>query len=122
MLVYNQLDFLRNKDLGFDQDQVVRVELSSREIRNKFEVLRNKLLEIPSIKNVATSSTSPGSNVGKNIGMIEDNQGEMLERGVDLMGVDFDFVSTMGMHVELGRDFSRDFLSDTAMISLWASS
>jgi putative ABC transport system permease protein len=113
MVVYNQLDFLRSKDLGFDQNQVVLVELSGRDIRNKYSVLRNKLMEIPDIQNVATSSDSPGNNVGKIIGSIEDNKGEMLERGVDLTAIDFDYVSTMGMHIEKGRDFSKDFLSDT---------
>ncbi len=118
MLVYRQLDYLRNKDLGFNQDQVVLVELSSREIRDKFEVLRNKFLAIPDVSNVATASSSPGNNVGKSIGMIEDNKGEMLERGIDLMGADYDFVSTMGMHIQLGRDFSRDYLSDTSGAAL----
>jgi len=113
MVVYNQLEFLRSKDLGFDQSQVVRIELSGRDIRNKYSVLRNKLMQIPDIKNVATSSDSPGTNVGKSIGSIEDNKGEMLERGVDLTAFDFDYVSTMGMHIDKGRDFSREFLSDT---------
>ncbi len=44
---------------------------------------------------------------------MEDNEGKLSERGVDLYGADYDFIKTLGMHVVQGRDFSRDVASDT---------
>ncbi|MEO0555027.1 MAG: FtsX-like permease family protein [Bacteroidota bacterium] len=113
LVVYDQLNFLRNKDLGFSKDQMLRLELPSRDLRNKLGVLRNSLIQQPGIVNVASASSSPGNNVGKVIFNVESNDGEMLEKGIDFYNADFDFVSTMGMEVIEGRDFSRDILSDT---------
>ncbi|MEM9392145.1 MAG: FtsX-like permease family protein, partial [Bacteroidota bacterium] len=113
LVVYDQLNFLRNKDLGFSKDQVLRLELPSRDLRDKLGVLRNSLMQQPGIVNVASASSSPGNNVGKVIFNVESNDGQMLEKGIDFYNADFDFVSTMGMEVIEGRDFSRDILSDT---------
>jgi putative ABC transport system permease protein len=44
---------------------------------------------------------------------VEDDEGKMVQRGVDLYGADYDFVKTMGMEIVQGRDFSRDVASDT---------
>ncbi len=114
MVVYDQLQYLQEKDLGFNKDHIVRMELASREIREKSEVIRNKFLEIPSIINVASASDSPGSNVGKLIVRVDLNDGTTDERGVDLFSADYDFIETLGMTIVEGRNFSRDILSDTS--------
>ena len=49
---------------------------------------------------------------------VEDNEGKMTDRGVDLFTADFDFVKTMGITVVEGRDFSRDVSSDTTFAIL----
>ena len=112
-LVYDQLQFLREKDLGFDKEHVIRMSLSTDEMRQKYNVLRSKLLELPNIINVSTASTSPGYGVGKNLINVEDQNGEMVERGIDMYGIDYDYLSTLGFHIVEGRDFSRDYPSDT---------
>jgi len=114
MVVYDQLHYLQEKDLGFNKDHLVRMELASREIREKSEVIRNKFLEISSVINVASASDSPGSNVGKLIIRVELNDGTTDERGVDLFSADYDFIETLGMTIVEGRNFSRDILSDTS--------
>jgi putative ABC transport system permease protein len=44
---------------------------------------------------------------------VEDNEGKLTDKGVDLYSADFDFVKTLGMQIVQGRDFSRDVISDT---------
>lgn len=113
LVVYDQLTFLRNKDLGFSKEQVMRIEVPGRELRSKLGVVRNELLQQPGIKNVATASATPGGGIGKVIFNVESNDGEMLERGIDFYNADYDFISTLGMEIVEGRDFSKDILSDT---------
>jgi putative ABC transport system permease protein len=113
-LVYDQLQYLRNKDLGFDKEHIVRMSLSTEEMRQNYNVLRNKLLQLPEVVNVATAGTSPGYGVGKNLINVEDQNGEMVERGIDMYGIDYDYLSTLGFHLIDGRDFSKDVPSDTS--------
>ncbi len=113
-LVYDQLQYLQEKDLGFDKEHIIRLSMPSEAVRQKYPVLRSKLLEAPEVLDASTATTSPGYGVGKNLIRVEDEKGEMVERGIDLYGIDYDYVSTLGMHIVEGRDFSREIPSDTS--------
>ncbi|MCP4651750.1 MAG: ABC transporter permease, partial [PVC group bacterium] len=111
-VVYNQVSFLTNKDLGFDKENVMVVELSSEELRNKYKVIKASLLNNPKIKSVGTTSTIMGQESSKLILLMETNEG-MVEYGVNLLAVDPDFVNTMKFEFIEGRNFSEEFMSDT---------
>lgn len=113
LVVFDQLQFMRNKDLGFDKERVVRLSLDERELREKSQVLVDRLKQTPEVAAVGMASSSPGSGIGKLLLKVEDNEGKLTDRGVDLYSADFDYVKTMGMEIVEGRDFSRDIQSDT---------
>ena len=64
------------------------------------------------------ANAAPGEGIGKLLLKVEDNDGKLTDRGVDLFGADFDFVKTMGMQIVAGRDFSREVASDTTFAVL----
>jgi putative ABC transport system permease protein len=113
LIVYDQLQYLRNKDLGFDKERVIRISLSERELRDKAQVLVDNLKQVKEVMGVGRATSSPGEGISKNLMKVEDNDGKFSDRGVDLFSADFDFVKTMGMEIVKGRDFSRDVASDT---------
>lgn len=118
LIVFDQLQFMRNKDLGFEKERVVRISMNERALREKSQVLINQLKQMPEISSVGTASSSPGLGIGKLLLKVEDNEGKLVDRGVDLYAADYDFVSTLGMKVVTGRDFSREFPSDTTFGAL----
>jgi putative ABC transport system permease protein len=113
LVVFNQLQYMRNKDLGFAKEHVVRLNLNERELRNKAQVLIDALKQTPEVAGIGMANSSPGEGIGKLLLKVEENDGKMSDRGVDLYSADFDFVKTMGMKIVTGRDFSRDVISDT---------
>lgn len=113
LIVFDQLTYLRDKDLGFSKEQVVRFDLSVPELSRQATVLTERMRQNPVAAHAGMASSSPGEGIGKVIFKVEDNEGKMLERGVDFYFADYDFVSTLGMHIVEGRDFSRDIPSDT---------
>lgn len=112
-IVYEQLEFLRTKDLGFDKDQIIRISMFNQEMRSKIPVLKEELRKLPSVIDVGTANTSPGYGIGKNLINVENEEGAMVERGIDLYGIDYDYLPALGFHLVEGRNFSRDFPSDT---------
>jgi putative ABC transport system permease protein len=114
LIVFNQLQYMRNKDLGFAKERVLRLHLNERELSNNAQALINKLRQLKEVSAVGMANSSPGEGIGKNLLKVEDNEGKMTDRGVDLFGADYDFVKTMGMQIVNGRDFSRDVASDTS--------
>jgi putative ABC transport system permease protein len=113
LIVFDQLQYLRNKDLGFDKERIIRIRLSNKELREKSQALVDRLKQVKEVAGVGMASSSPGQGIGKQLLKVEDNEGKLVDRGVDLYYADFDFVKTMGMTIGQGRDFSRDVASDT---------
>ena len=84
LIVFDQLQFLRDKDLGFNKENVVRLNLSSRETQKKGQVLADQLRQLPEVVAVGKADASPGQGIGKLLFKVEDAEGKMVDRGVDL--------------------------------------
>lgn len=113
-IIYDQMQFVSNKNLGFDKDQVVTFNFTNGDQRAKWDVLRNKILQDPNIKSAATSNSRPGQGFGKNLMRVEMEEGGFEEKGVNMYGVDYDYFPTLNIGFAEGRNFSREFPSDTA--------
>ena len=118
LVVFDQLQFMREKDLGFSRERILRIALSSDELFRKASVIAERVRQTPGVANVGTTGATPGQGIGKNLMKVEENDGKMSDRGVDLFTADYDFVKTMGMTVVEGRNFSRDVSSDTTFAIL----
>jgi putative ABC transport system permease protein len=113
LIVFDQLKFLRSKDLGFDKERIIRMELSGKELRKNGPALAETLKQNPDVMRVGLSNTSPGFGIGKLLFKVEDNEGKMVDRGVDLYNADYDYIDALGMTIVEGRNFSRDVAADT---------
>lgn len=117
-IIYDQMNYLRNKELGFDKEHILTFSFTDRSQREKWPVIRNTLLEQPGITAIATASTTPSQGYGKQLMNIETAEGTMDQRGINNYGVDFDFFPTMGMEIIKGRNFSREFGTDSTLAVL----
>ena len=111
LVVFRQLNYLKNMDQGFDQKNVIGLRLNGAMAR-KYPVLKQVLLENPNIKYVTSTNTAVGEGSGKVIFNVETDQG-MTQRGVNFAVVDHDFIETLGIKIVEGRDFQQDMPSDT---------
>lgn len=111
MVVFRQLNYLKGMDQGFDQKNVLTLELNQGMI-NKYRVLKQSLLENNDIKYVTSTNTRIGEGSAKVIFSMETDQG-MVQRGINFAVVDHDFVDALGIKIINGRDFQQDMPSDT---------
>jgi putative ABC transport system permease protein len=112
LVVINQLNFMQNKDQGWNMERVVSFQLPDNEPVNNMRVLKEQLLENPQILHAGLTSTRIGNGSSKTIFQVETSNG-MDERGINFAIVDHDFVETLGIQMMEGRDFSQDFIGDT---------
>jgi putative ABC transport system permease protein len=112
LVVFRQLNYLKTMDQGYDQKNVIGLELNNQSMVRKYPVLKAALLENRDIKNVGSTNTPVGEGSGKVIFNIESDQG-MSRRGVNFAVVDYDFIKTLGIKIASGRDFQKDMPSDT---------
>ena len=111
LVVFRQLNYLKTSDQGFDQKNVVGLQLNGLMVR-KYPVLKQSLLENQNIKYVTSTNTAVGEGSGKVIFNVETDQG-MSQKGVNFAVVDHDFIETLGIKMVKGREFQQDMPSDT---------
>jgi putative ABC transport system permease protein len=114
LIVFDQLQFLRSKDLGFNKENIIRLNMNSRDMQRQAIALAERLKSQPDVVAVGRASASPGEGISKNLFQVEDAEGKMVDRGVDLYLADYDFIDAMGMSIVNGRNFTRDNPGDTA--------
>lgn len=115
LVIYSQMQFVRNKDLGFDKEQMMQINFRSTADAEKWNVFKNELLQNANIAGAASSSSTPGNGYPKNVHSIETEEGAMDDRGLDNYRVDYDYFSTLGIDVVNGRNFSLDYASDSSL-------
>jgi putative ABC transport system permease protein len=111
MIVFRQLNYLKTMDQGFNQKNVIGLQLNG-PMSAKYSVLKQLLLDNPNIKFVTATDTPVGEGSGKVLFNVETDQG-MVQRGINFAIVDHDFIKTLGIKLSAGRDFQRDMPSDT---------
>jgi len=111
LVVFRQLNYLKNMDQGFDPKNVITLELNQNMMR-KYPVLKQILLENEDISYVTSTNTPMGEGSAKVLFNVETDQG-MVQRGINFSVVDHDFVETLGIRMKEGRDFQQDMPSDT---------
>lgn len=111
-VVFRQLEFTRNMQLGFDKENVIVVEMTDPLIRNEYQTLRERVAALPSVLSASASSSAPGFLIQRQFIRPQSASPEEQTFAQSFM-VDYDFVETMGMELVSGRSHSRDHPSDT---------
>ncbi len=112
IVVYRQMDYMQNKDIGFVRDNVFYAWMEG-ELASKYETVRTRLLQSPGIDQVTMATQLPIEIGNSTIGVEwegKDPDEEVLFANLD---VDFDFIQTMKMEMAEGRPFNREMISDT---------
>ena len=114
-IVYQQLQFLQDKDLGFDTGNVMVIDNAS-QLGQQKESFKQNIESLVGIKNVSYSRRIP---VGSSIWVKSFRTPEMSEgKPFQLFYGDEDYLNTMGFHLLEGRNFSKDLVGDTAAVIL----
>jgi len=105
-VVYRQLNYLRNVDLGFDKQQVLSITANANgDVRPKIQAFKEELRKNPQIISTSTSQSVPGGGMNFNLFSIETNKG-FVDKGVDCYAADEDYFKTLGIKVSKGRNFT----------------
>jgi putative ABC transport system permease protein len=107
---FSQMNFIHNKNLGFDRDQVIAVPLRSAKAQSNYETFKNTILQNPLVVGASGVSNIPGSQFNQEMirWRLEDDPVNVSE-----MRIDKDFFKTLNIHVDEGRSFSKEFGMDT---------
>ena len=110
-IVYQQIDYIRDKDLGYDNQRIVVIPLTFTPVVNTFAALKERLLEHHSVLSVSGSDMPPGRPpLQTTIRPITADDGGQIQ--VRTFWVDADYLRTLGMTMKAGRFFSRSLAAE----------
>ena len=118
VIVYNQIQYTKNRPIGYDRDGLVMMNMSSPDFYGKFDLLRTELKNSGAIEEMAESS-SPLTDVWAiNDGFDWPGKDPGIDADFGTIWVTHDFGKTVGWQFTAGRDLSRDFRTDSTAVVL----
>jgi putative ABC transport system permease protein len=116
IVIYNQLDFIRSRKIGYDRDQVLVLH-NAYNLNNNIKTFRNEMLNIPGVTDATITGDLPTGTNYDNEGWFRDATFDAAKTVIlTNFYVDENYIPTLGMQMETGRNFSKDFPSDSTGI------
>lgn len=113
LIVIQQLRFMQNKDLGFNKDQMMLIEMNG-EANQKFESLRTELKRSPLILGVTASGQRLGENFHQSGFKVKADTG-VFSITPSNVNVDYEYLDVYGIQLKEGRKFSKEIATDKDM-------
>jgi putative ABC transport system permease protein len=111
LIVYSQISYIQNKDLGFQRERVIIVPVRNYDLMKNLESLKERLEKIPGVMKTSVSQNYFGNSFSGNgyrFRNTPDNQTILM----NFIIIDEDFVNLFGMKIKSGRSFSEQFGTD----------
>lgn len=112
LILLNQIKFMEDKELGFDESQTLIVDLHDDQEVSKLSTIKSEFLKVPGVLAVGGISNVPGGQFDQNVVFLE----EVPEEPVDCseLRVDFDALPLLGLDLLEGRWFDRSYAQDSS--------
>jgi putative ABC transport system permease protein len=108
IIISRQVNYMRTESVGFDKKHIIQCQLTQN-IRRKYDVFKQGLLQNSNILNITASS---GYGLAEEFHMSFSSDINGVEKSYYAMAVDPDFIKTIGLKINEGRNFSRDLETD----------
>jgi putative ABC transport system permease protein len=111
IVVIRQVNFLHNKDLGFNKEQIMFFPMRGDNMFKSYETFKNELLQSPNVSSVSIGYGFPGDMFGDGL-MTAPMEGVDKKMKATQMMVDPDYIPTLGLQLVAGRNFSKEMKTD----------
>ncbi len=119
LVVYRQLEYVRHKQLGFNQEQLVVIDINHDDVQANFTTVKTEFLREAAVRSVTVSSRVPGDwKSFRQIQVVKEGAPDIETQTMSFNGIDEDFLKTYEVDLVAGRNFSRALASDSTAILL----
>jgi putative ABC transport system permease protein len=115
VIVYSQLHYIQTKNLGFNKDQVLIIN-GTGALENNAEAFKNEVSNLPGVSSGSFTGYLPVSSSARNDNSFSKTAVMDSKTGINMQRwtIDYDYIKTLGMQMVRGRNFSREFGSDSS--------
>ena len=112
IVVSKQVHYIQSRNLGYNRENLLYIPMEGN-LTSKYTVFKNQVSNMPGIKDVTHATDAPTNINNGTTGVLWDGKDPNSKIDFTQVGVGYDFITTMRMQMLQGRDFSRDFASDS---------
>lgn len=112
VVIYQQIQHVKNRDMGYDRENLIQI-WTNNELETNFQTIRNELVATGAVKSICKSN-SPVTSIFSNQDVKWQGMPGDTRVAFSTIATEYDYTETMGVKMILGRDFSRDFPSDSS--------
>ena len=114
LVIYNQLKYIQNKDLGYNRENVVSL-WNIYTLGDKVDAFKQEIKQLPGVQSVTVTGALPTTGYGNSSVIfktaVADQKNSMLS---EIWGVDEDYLPTLGIKIKSGRNFSAQMPTDSS--------
>ena len=116
VVVFRQIVFAKNRPVGYEREGLLALEMNTDDLIHHFTLIRNELLQSGAVVDITQSTNSPTGSAWQQSGFNWAGKDPNIVPGFDISFVTPEFGKTLGWQVVKGRDFSRQFATDSSAI------
>ncbi|MFT4154180.1 ABC transporter permease [Parafilimonas sp.] len=117
IIVYKQIQFAQNRPVNYDKAGLITIPMTTPDLYGHYDAIRSDLIATGAVENMAESSSPTTAVYSNQIGFNWQGKDPNTLPSFGTIGVTVDFGRTIGWQIKEGRDFSKDFATDSlAMI------
>jgi putative ABC transport system permease protein len=116
--VYKQVQFAKSRPVGYTREGLITMSMNTPDLYGHYDALRNELIATGAVENMAESSSPSTAVYANQIGFDWAGKDPNTLPLFGTIGVTQDFGKTIDWHIIEGRDFSRDFATDSSALIL----
>jgi putative ABC transport system permease protein len=112
IIISRQVQYIQHKNLGYNRENLIYLPLEG-DLRDKYALFKEEALRMPGIISISRMTESP-INIGSNTGGVDwDGKDPNARPMFTQASVGYDFIKTMDIKMAMGRDFSKDYGTDS---------
>jgi putative ABC transport system permease protein len=114
LVIYNQLKFIQNKDLGYNRDHVLTIG-NMDALGNSATTFKQEVKQIAGVTDASLSEALPTWDYGNSTSLFKDQTPDPKRAlHTQIWGIDENYINTLGMKIISGRNFSKEMLTDSS--------
>lgn len=118
IIVFRQIQFAKSRPVGYTREGLITVAINTPEIQGHYNALRDDLIHTGAVENMAESSSPITHIYNNNKGFAWSGMDPNEQPLFRTINVTHDFGKTIGWDIKAGRDFSREYITDSGALIL----
>ena len=116
VVVFRQIQFAKNRPVGYSRDGLVSIPIITDKVHKNYEAVKDELFKTGAVVSMAEGDVAPTQAAGSTSAIEWKDKDPNLSVDFQQAGVSPEYGKTAGWEFKEGRDFSRDFLTDSSAV------